>query len=154
MKEDYQKALKKLISFFLSNPVPFNGQSYLKQKGSRTSDQSLFRLQNVQKKVQKNSFISYILSEQVWWDNMKRFFSYFKNRICKFMQANSWHLKLCQFRLSFWVWRVWKGRGKKCEYLQYKKSFLDEIKNIFHSFWRAIIWWKNKKLIKNSGHKL
>ena len=46
MKEDYQKALKKLISFFLSNPVPFNGQSYLKQKGSGTSDQSLFRLKN------------------------------------------------------------------------------------------------------------
>ena len=23
-----------------------------------------------------------------------------------------------------------------------EKSFLDEIKNIFHSFWGAIIWWK------------
>ena len=46
MKEDYQKALKKLTLFFLSNPVPFNGQSYLKQKGPGTSDQSLFRLQN------------------------------------------------------------------------------------------------------------
>ena len=46
MKEDYQKALKKLTLFFLSNPVPFNGQSYQKQKGPETSDQSLFRLQN------------------------------------------------------------------------------------------------------------
>ena len=36
-EEDYQKALKKLISFFLWNPVPFNGQSYLKQKGPGTS---------------------------------------------------------------------------------------------------------------------
>ena len=35
-----------------------------------------------------------------------------------------------------------------------ENGFLDEIKNIFHSFWRAIIWWKNKKLIKNSGSKL
>ena len=43
---------------------------------------------------------------------------------------------------------------QKTEYLKNKKSFLDEIKNIFHSFWRAIIWWKNKNLIKNSGHKL
>ena len=51
MKEDYQKALKKLISFFLSNPVPFNGQSYLKQKGPGTSDQSLFRLQNKFRKI-------------------------------------------------------------------------------------------------------
>ena len=40
------KALKKLISFFLWNPVPFNGQIYLKQKGSENSDQSLFSLKN------------------------------------------------------------------------------------------------------------
>ena len=46
MKADYQKALKNLISFFLSNPVPLNRKSYLKQKGSGTSDQSLFRLKN------------------------------------------------------------------------------------------------------------
>ena len=46
MKEDYQKALKKLISFFLWNPVPFNGQSHLKQKGPGTSGQSLSRLRD------------------------------------------------------------------------------------------------------------
>ena len=46
MKRDYQKPLKKLTLFFLSNPVPFNGQSYQKQKGPGTSDQSLFRLRN------------------------------------------------------------------------------------------------------------
>ena len=43
-KEDYQKALKRVTLFFLSNPVPFNGQNYQKHKGSGTSDQSLFRL--------------------------------------------------------------------------------------------------------------
>ena len=37
---------------------------------------------------------------------------------------------------------------QKSEYLENEKSFLDEIKNIFHSFWRPIIWWKNKNLIK------
>ena len=42
----------------------------------------------------------------------------------------------------------------KFEYLDNEKSFLDEIKNIFHSFWRPIIWWENKNLIKNSGNKL
>ena len=41
LKEDYQKALKKLTLFFLSNSVPFNGQSYEKQKGPGTTDQSL-----------------------------------------------------------------------------------------------------------------
>ena len=39
-KKSYQKALKRLTLFFLSNPVPFNGQDYEKQKGPGTSDQS------------------------------------------------------------------------------------------------------------------
>ena len=43
---------------------------------------------------------------------------------------------------------------QKSEYLENEKSFLDEIKNISHSFRRAIIWQKNRSLIKNSGHKL
>ena len=30
---------------------------------------------------------------------------------------------------------------QKFKYLENKKRFLDEIKNTFHSFWRAIIWW-------------
>ena len=50
-ERDYQKALKKFISFFLSKPVPFNRQSYLKQKRPGTSDQSLFRLQNEFRKI-------------------------------------------------------------------------------------------------------
>ena len=51
LKEDYQKALKKLTLLFLSNPVPFNEQSYKKQRGPGTSDQSLFRLQNKFRKI-------------------------------------------------------------------------------------------------------
>ena len=42
---------------------------------------------------------------------------------------------------------------QKSEYLEKEKSFLDEI-NILYGFWRAIIWWKNRNLITNSGHKL
>ena len=41
---DCQKALKNVTSFFLLNTVPFNRQNY--QKGSGTTDQSLFRLRN------------------------------------------------------------------------------------------------------------
>ena len=33
---------------------------------------------------------------------------------------------------------------KRFEYLKNEKSFLDKIKNIFHSIWRAIIWWEEK----------
>ena len=46
MKEDYEKALEKLTLFFLSKPVPINGQDHEKQKRPGTSDQLLFRLQN------------------------------------------------------------------------------------------------------------
>ena len=46
MKEDYQKVLKKLALFLLSNQVSFNGQNYQKQKGLGTSGQSFFRLQS------------------------------------------------------------------------------------------------------------
>ena len=54
MKEDYQKAFKKLVLFFLLNPVPFNGQHYQKQKRSGNSDQLIFRLQN---KLRKNPLL-------------------------------------------------------------------------------------------------
>ena len=64
------------------------------------------------KQVQKNSFISYVLSDQVWWCNIKWFFSYSKNYICKFMQANSWHHELFHFHLSFRIFKVWKGNEK------------------------------------------
>ena len=50
MKEKYQKALN-LTLFSLSNPVPFDGQDYEKQKGPGTSDHSLFRLQNKLRKI-------------------------------------------------------------------------------------------------------
>ena len=39
------KSLKKVTLLFLSNPMPFNGQSYQKIKGPGTSDKLLFRLQ-------------------------------------------------------------------------------------------------------------
>ena len=44
---------------------------------------------------------------------------------------------------------VKRKKLQKIEYLENEKSFLDQIKNIFHSFWRAIIWWKNKNLISS-----
>ena len=65
---------------------------------------------------------------------------------------DSWNIKF--WDLS-WInlYKIdWQGikRGKtkiqKLEHLENEKSFLDEIKNIFHSFWRAIIWLKIKIL--------
>ena len=66
------------------------------------------------------------------------------------MQANLWHHKLFHFPLPFWIWKVWK-RGKNTKIWisrEEKQLFSFLIKNVFHSFWRPIIWWKNKNLIK------
>ena len=41
-----RKTLEALTLFFLSNPVPFNGQNYQDQRGPGFSDQLLFRLRN------------------------------------------------------------------------------------------------------------
>ena len=73
------------------------------------------------------------------------------------MQANSWHHKLFHFHNCPFASDKFGKEGtklQKFEYLENEKCFSDQIKNIFLSLWRAIIWWKNKTLIKNSGHKL
>ena len=152
MKEDYQKAIKKWISFFLSNPVPFNGQSYLKQKKPGNSNQSLFRLQNEFRKIYL--LVIYYLTK---FDNIikSRFWVIPKitsSNLCKpIHDIINYSTYICPFESE----NCGKEAKKhKCEYLENKKSFLHEIRNIFESFWRAIIWWKNKNLIKNSGHKL
>ena len=41
-----------------------------------------------------------------------------------------------------------RSETQKNKYLENEKSFLDEIKSISHSLWRAIIWRKNKNLMK------
>ena len=46
-----RRIIKKLTSFFHSNPVRFNGQDFEKQKGPGTSDQSLFKLQDKLRKI-------------------------------------------------------------------------------------------------------
>ena len=136
MKEDYQKALKKATSFFPSHLVPFNRQNYQKQKNPGTTEQSFFMLKNKFRKIPL--LVMYYLTK---FDDViqSSFWVTSKNSDCPFESGK------CE------------KEGKKIqkfEYLENQKSFLDEIKNIFHSFWRPIIWWKNKKLIKNSGHKL
>ena len=43
---------------------------------------------------------------------------------------------------------------QKFEYLGDEKSCLDEVKCIFHSFLRAIIWWKKRKVAETSFKKV
>ena len=53
--------MEKSCRKYVPNASGQNGQNYQKQKGLGTSDQLL----QVKKQVQKNFFISYILSDQV-----------------------------------------------------------------------------------------
>ena len=109
----------------------------------------------VTKRVQKNSVINDELLDQVWWYNIKRFFYV----IPKLSSAN-----LCKpvhdiINYSTFICQFESGKcgkeGKqlqKLEYIENEKTFSDEIKSIFHSFWRAIICWKNTLQFANYWH--
>ena len=150
MKEDYQEPFKKLIlyvNYKLTKLTLLKDKTIKNKRGLEllTGRSSCYK---TTKQVQKHSFISNVLSDQVWWCNIKQFVSYSKNYICKFIQANWWHHKLFHFHLSFGILKLWKGREKNCKNLniENEKSFFDEIKNISYNFSRTITWWKNEKL--------
>ena len=96
--------------------------------------------------------ISSKLSDQIWWCNIKPFLSYSKNylaaNLCKPMHdIINYSFSICPFEYL----KSGKEEEKieKFKYLENKKNFLDEMKNIY-SFWRAIICWKNKNLMKQT----
>ena len=131
------KSLKKITLFFLSNPVPLNGQSYHKQKGPGTSDKFLFRLQNKFRKILL--LVIYYLTK---FDDIIRSDFWVTSKItsanlCKPIRDINYSTSICPFESG----KCGK-KGKKLQkfkYLENKKSFLDEIKNIFHSFWWAMM---------------
>ena len=149
MKRDYQKPLKKLTLFFLSNPVPFNGQSYLKQKGSGTRHLLLFRLRNKFTKI--SLLVIYYLTK---FDGViQSGFWVVPNitsaNLCKpIHDIMNYSISVCPFGSG--ECGKEKQKLQKFEYPENKMSFLDEIKKTFHSFSSAITWWKNKNLIKKA----
>ena len=153
MKQDYQKPLKKSNLFFLPKPVPFNGQkqSYQKRQGPGTIAQSLFRLWKKFGKIPL-LVISYLTKfEDVIYNGCWVISKIVSANLCKPIHDNTnYSTSICTF-LSGKCGKEGK-KLQKFEYLENEKSFFDEIKNTFHSFRRANIWWKN--LIKNSRHKL
>ena len=125
--------MKKLTSFFLSNPILFNGQSYQEQKGPEASYQLLFRSQNNFRKIPL--FVIYYLTN---FDDIMQ--SSFRN-IPKITSANlyksvhdiiNYSTSICPFE-SQKCGKEGK-KSQKFEYLEKEKIFLDEIKNIFQSF--------------------
>ena len=105
---------------------------------------------HVTKQLQKYSFICYILSYQVWWCNVKQFLSYSKNYTCKFMQVNWWHRILFHFHLSFWIWKVWKGKGKiNKKWISWERKDLLRLNKTLFTVFKGLslgeklqIWWK------------
>ena len=76
------------------------------------------------------------------------------------MQANSWH-KLFHFHLSFYIWKAWKGKEKlqKFEYLENKKSLLDETPSNYYreGFMRemmSVVCVQVKKIVLASETKM
>ena len=138
MKDDYKKALKKSTLHFLSKPVPFYGQIYWKQKWSGTRGQSLFRLRNTFRKIPL--FVIYYMTnfDDVMWSSFWVIAKIASANLCK---SNYDIIKYSTPICSFESGSCGKEGKKlqKVEYLENKKSFLDEIKGSFHSFWRAII---------------
>ena len=129
------------------NAVPFNGESYWKQKGPRTSHQSS---SSYETSSQKFLYYIYISSEQVWWCNINGFWIIPKVKLANLCKPikDIIHYSLFNFHFEFGKYGKEIEKLQKFEYLGNKKSFLDKIKNIFYRFWRNIIWWKNKNLIK------
>ena len=107
MKEDYQKPWKKLTFFSFWTHNLLMEKVIKKERGLElvTSPSSGYE-------TSSQKFLYYILPDHVWWFNIKRCFSYFKNYTWKFMQVISWNHKLFHLHLSFWIWKVRKGRGK------------------------------------------
>ena len=122
MKRNYQKPLKKLTLFFPLNPVPFNGQSYQKQKGSGTRHLLLFRLRNKFTKI--SLLVIYYLTK---FDGViQSGFSVIPNitpaNLCKpIHDIINYSTSICPFESG----KCGKEEQKlqKFEYLENKKSF-------------------------------
>ena len=69
-----------------------------------------------------------------------------QNVLLSFYLGSWWRYKLQNFSWNNLESNDWQGEKEakteiqKFEYLESRKSFLDEIKNIIHSCWRSIIW--------------
>ena len=129
--KDHPKPLKKLTLFFLSNPVPFSGQS--DQNGSGTRDLLLFRLQNKFTKIYL--LVIYYLTkfDGVIQSGFGVISNITPNNLCKpIHDIINYSISICPFESG----KCGKEEQKlqKFEYLENKKSFLDETKYIFIVF--------------------
>ena len=126
MKEDCQKAFKKVTLFFLSSSVLFNKQSYQKEKGSGISGQLLFKLWNKFRKI--HLFVMYYLTKFDDFDDDDVIMMWVIPKItsanlCKPIHDINYSTSICPFESE----KCGKEGKKiqKFEYLENKKSFLE-----------------------------
>ena len=139
MKKDYQKALKKLTLFFLSNPVPFNEQDK-KEKGPGNSNQLLSRWQSKFRKIPL--LVIYYLTKLD--DTIQSGFlvipKTWSANLCKpihdIIDYSFLHLNLKNVER--------KVKTTNIRIPQERKELFRWNKKHFPEFWRAIIRWKNR----------
>ena len=84
------------------------------------------------KQVHKNLFISYILSDQVWWCNQSSFWVILNitlANLCKPIHNINYSTSICPFESE--KCEKEEEKLRKFEYLEKENSLLDEIKDIF-----------------------
>ena len=132
MKEDYQKPLKTMTLLFLSHPVFFNGQSYQKQMRPGTSNLSLFRLQSKFTKIYLLVICYLTKFDGVIQSSFWVISNITLANLCKpIHDIINYSTSICPFESG----KCGKEEEKlqKFEYLENKKSLLDEIENSEHS---------------------
>ena len=114
MKKDYQKALKSYL----------NKQSYQKQKGPGTSDQSLLRLQNKFRKIPLLAIYYMTKFDDVIQSSFWVIPKFTSAKLCKpILHITNYYTSICPFK----CWKFGKKgeKSQKFEYLENEKSFLD-----------------------------
>ena len=130
LKGDYQKPLKKLTFF------SFWTQSHLMNKvikNKRGQKVVTSRFSGYETRSQK--FLYYVFSDQVWWCNMKRFFSYSKNYTCKpIHDIINYSTFICPFASGKWrneqekLRKIWISRERENLFRWNKKHFSQFLK--------------------------
>ena len=95
-------------------------------------------------KTSSKNFLYYLLSDQVWWCNIKRFLSYSKNLCKPIHDIINYSTSICSFESR--KCRKEEEKLQKFEYLRNEKSFLDETKNIFQNVFEGLSFGEKTKI--------
>ena len=119
MKEDYEKALKKVTLYPLLKSVSLNRKNYQKQNGPGTGDKSLFRLQ-------KNSE-KFLFKLCIIWPSFSK--NYIADLCKPFHDIINYSTSVCPFESGKFgkegkkITKIWISREQKKLFRWNKKHF-------------------------------